>query len=203
MAIKMILGDSQEMSGSYDMIFTDPPFEMHGAKFQQIIANYEAKHLVFLTTMRQLLEFNAVQTAWQFRFDFVFDVAVTSLSRSFSMPNYTHRTGVYFTKNGEKTAFSRRGRMRSDSPEANHFWPTIFRAPRLAAGGASFAKNDVAVTDLMGSFVGIKSIIDPFAGGGSTGIAAHELGINAVLVEKDDQQFAAMRKRLRFIGAVL
>lgn len=43
------------------------------------------------------------------------------------------------------------------------------------------------------------SILDPFAGSGSTGVAALQSGRNAVLVEKDATTFAAMQERLAIV----
>lgn len=40
------------------------------------------------------------------------------------------------------------------------------------------------------------TILDPFAGSGTTGVAAHQTGRNAILIEKDPGYFAIMQKRI-------
>lgn len=202
MGIKIIHGDSETVEPCVvDMIFTDPPFEMRGADVSRIIERHSANHLVLITVMHQLLDFNVAHAgAWKFHFDFVLDMPSPRVPRNFRQPHYTHAIGAYFTRTGVKSAFSRKNRVRSDVPDANNFWPTIFRSRRSHAG-ASYAKDDSVITDILGSFEGINKVLDPFAGGGSTGIAADALDISAILIEKDEQQFTEMKKRMRFVGA--
>ena len=68
-------------------------------------------------------------------------------------------------------------------------------------GRVKFGKSAEAITDMLGSF-DVGHVLDPFAGGGSTGLAAFELGMSATLIERDAAQFEAMKQTLKFIGAV-
>lgn len=61
------------------------------------------------------------------------------------------------------------------------------------------AKNLQAWTDILGSF-DIASVVDPFAGSGTTAFAAIELGIDCTAVEIDEATFLPAKKRLKFLG---
>lgn len=196
--IRAIHGDALSLSGSADLIFTDPPFDMPGASLAGVLSRYEASHLVLITSMRQLLEFMQVP-GWRLSFDFVLDGVAPKRSRNVQQPNYTHSTGVYLHKPGVKSVFNRKLRQRSDVFEANGYWPTIFHAPRERGQEHGMAKNLAAITDLLGSF-DVASAVDPFAGSGTTGMAAWELGLDCTLIEKDAAAFDSMIKTLRFIG---
>lgn len=199
--ITLIEGDAAHNSGSADMIMTDPPYDMPGAELEAILARYDAPHLVMLTTMRQFVEFvGAAGKAWHLAFDFVVDGVAPKKSRSMAQPNYVHQTGVYMTRPSVKSAFDRRRRQRSDVFEANGYWPTIMRAPRENMHEHGMAKNLVAMTDLLGSFC-IRSVIDPFAGRGTTGLAAADIGnIDVTLIERDPTHCSTIRSQLQFVG---
>ncbi len=194
----LICGDAADYSIASDLIFTDPPFDMPGVKLAKILASYPAKHLVLITTMRQLLEFMP-HTDFRLAFDFVLDGVMPKQSKSRQQPHYTHQTGVYLTRPGAKSVFDRKRRQRSDVFEANGYWPTIFHAPRNKVQDHGHAKNHSAMTDILGSF-GAESVMDMFAGSGSTAFAAHELAMPCTLIEKDPEIFAALKKSLRFVG---
>lgn len=183
-----------------DIIFTDPPFELPGADLAKSLGRIESNHLVLITTMSQLLGFIQAAPEWKLNFDFVIDGVAPKNSKSRQRPNYLHQTGVYMTKARAKTCFSRFARPRSDVAEANGYWPTIFRAPRINRNSFGIGKNPDAMTDLLGSFE-VKSVIDPYAGSGSTGIAAIELGMECLLVERDPETYKIMRKNLRFLAS--
>ena len=195
----MICGDAADHAARADLILTDPPYDMPGARLAAILARYHAPHLVLLTSMRQLFELTAADPGWHLRFDFVFDAAVPKKSKSVHQPNYVHQTGVYMTRGTTKSAFDRRRRLRSDSFEANGYWPTILRAPRNETGTADYAKNLDAITDLLGSFH-VQSVVDPFAGSFTTLLAAYELGIDCIAIEKDPKRFEQARILLEFVG---
>lgn len=149
--------------------------------------------------MSQLLQF-LPETDWQLSFDFVIDGVAPKKSRNVRQPNYLHQTGVYLTRPGISSVFDRKRRQRSDVFEGNGYWPTIFYAPRTGMQDHGMAKNPQAITDLLGSF-DVRSVVDPFAGSGTTGLAAFELDIDCTLIELDAKAFASMRKNLRFVGA--
>lgn len=197
--ITIIHGDAADHGRACDMIMTDPPYDMSGAELARIIDRYDAPHMVLITTMRQLLEFMQ-RTDWQLAFDFVLDGVMPKKAKSYRQPNYVHQTGVYLTKPGVKSAFDRRRRQRSDVYEANGYWPTIFRAPRDRVHESGYAKNAEAFTDILGSF-DVGSVCDPFAGSGTTGIAAFELGIKCTMIERDADTFAELKYACKFLSA--
>ena len=199
--VTLINGDAADYNCESDLILTDPPYELDGATLAQILARYPAKHLVLITTMRQLMALMQYSD-WVLNFDFVLDGVAPKKSKSLSQPNYTHQTGVYLTRGGVKSAFNRKLRQRSDVFEGNGYWPTLFHAPRNAMQDHGHAKNEQAITDLLGSFA-LETVVDPFAGTGSTGMAALELQKPCVLIEKDAVTFAALRKAFAFVGTTV
>lgn len=196
--ITLIHGDAAEHAVAADIMMTDPPFDMHGGMLAGIIAGYPVDHLVLVTTMRQLLGFIA-SGGWTLRFDFVLDGVAPKRSLSTRQPNYVHQTGVYLTRNGAASVFDRKLRPRSDTFDGNGYWPTILRAPRNVAGHC-YGKSEQAWTDLLGSFRA-SSVVDPFAGGGVTAMAALELGIDCTLIEREEAKARSVAEKLRFLGA--
>jgi 16S rRNA G966 N2-methylase RsmD len=194
----LIHGDANDYPRHAEIMLTDPPYELSGKTLANIIDKYPIDHLVMLTTMRQLMEFMAA-SEWSLNFDFVFDGVAPKKSRSLSQPNYTHQTGVYLTRNGAKSRFNRKRRMRSDCYEENGYWPTIFHAPRTEMNEFGFAKNVECITDLIGSF-DAASVIDPFAGFGTTAQAAFELEIECTMIEKDPETYRQLKKVMKFMG---
>ena len=196
--ITLIHGDAADYGRACDLIITDPPYEMPGFELASILDLYDAPHLVLITTMRQLLDF-LPSTDWRLNFDFVLDGVAPKKSKSLQQPNYTHQTGVYLTRPGVKSAFNRKHRQRSDVFEANGYWPTIFHAPRQNMQEHGHRKNPSAITDLLGSF-DVKSVVDPFAGSGTTALAAFELGIKVSVIERDEETFKQLHAVLRFMS---
>lgn len=197
--IKLIHGDSSILMGSSDLIFTDPPFEMPGRDLGAILSRYDAPHVVLITTMRQLLEMMP-GSRWEFAFDFVLDGVVPKQSKSLRQPNYIHQTGVYLKRPGIASVFNRKRRLRSDQfTAAPGYWPTILHAPREAMQTHGMAKNLSAITDLLGSFA-VQSVIDPFAGRGTVGLAAAALDMACMLIERDATHIATAATLLRFVG---
>lgn len=197
--IIIIHGDAENYKLQADIMLTDPPFNLPGKKLAKIVDNYMVNHLLLITTMRQLLDF-MIETDWVLSFDFVLDSVAPKKSNNMRQPNYTHHTGVYLHKPGFTSCFNRKHRQRSETFEANGYWPTIFHAPKERGNLHGMAKNSTAITDLLGSFEA-KSVIDPFAGSGTTGMAAWELGLNCTLIEKDENHVNEAYSLLRFIGA--
>lgn len=181
--IEIINADCFDCTASADMVFTDPPFDMTGKMLAKALSRYQHKHLVLITTMKQFIEFSK-ETEFDFAFDFVIDALVPKKSKSIRQPNYTHQTGVYMKAKGARSAFNRKIRQRSDTFDNNGYWPTLIRAPRNNMQTHGMAKNETAIADILGSF-DISSIIDPFSGIGTAGIAANELGIDCLLIERE------------------
>ena len=194
--IKLNHGSALDFKVSTDLILTDPPFDMPAETLNKVLNGIECDHLVLITTMKQLLGLIKVSD-WQFSFDFVIDAVIPKKSKNIHQPNYTHSTGVYLTRNGAKSLFNRKRRQRSDTFDNNGYWPTVIRAPRERLKDHGMAKNETAITDIMGSFE-ISSIYDPFAGSGTMGMAAMELDIDCELTELDDDHFDALQKTFRF-----
>lgn len=193
----IIHGDAADHGRACDLILTDPPYDMPGAELARILGTFDAPHLVLLTTMRQLLDFMP-RTTWRLGFDFVWDGVMPKKAKSYAQPNYVHQTGVYLTQPGVKSAFDRRLRQRTDTFEANGYWPTIFRAPRDSVQEHGHAKNAEAITNLLGSF-DVRSVCDPFAGSGSTGIAAYDLGLPCTMIEREQETFEELKRTCRFM----
>lgn len=197
--VMLINDDAKNISAKADLILTDPPYNMDGRELAQIIDAIDCQHLVMLTTMQQLLEFYKY-SSYKLNFDFVINAVVPKQAKSIHAPNYTHQTGVYMTKGRVKTKFNRKLRQRSDNADANGYWPTIFRAPRDRMQEHGLAKNLNAITDLLGSFEGVEIVIDPFAGSGTAGLAAYELSIDSILVERDADYCRLMNEQFEFLG---
>jgi len=196
--ITLIHGDAARHALGADLMLTDPPFEMPGKVLASIIGRYDVKHLVLITTMRQLLQFIAESgDTWTLSFDFVLDGSAPKKSLNMRQPHYTHQTGVYLIRKGARSIFDRKRRQRSDIYENNGYWPTIISAPR---GSGDYAKNQTAITDILGSF-DIGHVIDPFAGTGTTMLAAAELEISGTGIERNANAFAAMKKAATFATA--
>lgn len=193
---RLIHGDAGDHAVEADLIITDPPYEMPGQRLASILDDYRSDHLVLITTMKQLMAFMQ-HSNWSLSFDFVLDGVSPKKSKSLQQPNYVHQTGVYLTRNKAKSLFNRKLQQRSDVFELNGYWPTIFHAPRDMSGG--YAKNETAFTDLLGSF-DCDTIVDPFAGTGTSGWAAIETGKSSTLIELDDKAFERLMAAFRFTG---
>ena len=188
--------DAVDVKTSCNLIFTDPPFDMSGSNLAAVFNNINCDHLVLITTMKQFVELIKC-SQWELSFDFVIDAVVPKKSKSRHQPNYTHATGAYLTRNTAKSRFDRKRRQRSDTFDNNGYWPSILRAPRQRLQDHGMAKNEKAVTDIMGSF-DIRSVYDPFAGSGTTGFAAIELDILCELTELDNARFVSLEKKFSF-----
>jgi DNA modification methylase len=193
----IINSDSLLIKKSADLILTDPPYDLSSIKLNRIISNFNANHLVLITTLSQLINF-VKYSDYEFCFDFVIDGVVPKISRSKFVPNYVHQTCAYFKKKGEKSAFNRKLRERSDVFEGNGYWPTIIRAERNNMKEFGYAKNINAIIDILGSFA-VKSVIDPFAGSFTTAIAANELNIDSISIEKNKETFNKHKLTLDFL----
>lgn len=199
--ITLIQGDCRDVDARAGLVFTDPPYEINGKDLHEILSRFGTQHLVMLTTMRQLLQFMAA-TDLQFGFDFVLDAVVPKKSMSAVQPNYTHQTGVYLYAKGQKSLFDRGRRQRSDCFEHTGYWPTIIRAPRGDLSISGYTKNIDAITDILGSFA-TDSVLDPFAGSGTTGLAAYDLGLDCIMIEQDPRLCRHIRKTFKFMGVAL
>lgn len=196
--IRIIEGSALDVQLTADLILTDPPFDMPGTVLAQALDNVQCDHLVLITTLRQLVQLVSCSD-WQIGFDFVLDAVIPKKSKSIHQPNYTHSTGVYLTRNGAKSAFNRKRRQRSDTFDNNGYWPTILRAPRERLAEHGMAKNLQAITDILGSFEA-KTVVDLFAGSGTTAHAAFELELDSIMVELDPARCAALAAEFRFLG---
>lgn len=188
--------DAIDVPTSCDLIFTDPPFDMPGDTLASVLNIIDCDHLVLITTMKQFVELIKCSD-WELSFDFVLDAVAPKKSKSRHQPNYTHATGVYLTRNNVKSRFDRKRRQRSDTFDNNGYWPSILRASRQRLQDHGMAKNEQAVTDILGSF-DVHSIYDPFAGSGTTGFAAIELDIVCELTEADQACFDSLKKKFNF-----
>lgn len=197
--IEIINGDAAKNGGKYDMIFTDAPFEMSGAQLNSVFSGFDYDHLLLIASMHQILEFYKV-TNLEFSFDMVVSFVKPKKSRNYAQPNYTHSNIVYFKKKEQKSAFDRRLIERQDyySDEKTNYYPSIFHAPKRDLS-YKYQKNQNMINDLLGAF-DVTSVCDPFAGSGTTGIAAIEHGISCTLIERDNQAFSIMRQKLELLG---
>lgn len=194
--IKLNNCDSELVIASADIIFTDPPFDMSADKLSKVLGNVDSNHLVLITTMRQLVDLLKLGE-WELSFDFVLDAVTPKKSKTIHQPNYTHSTGAYLTRNNVKSIFNRKLRQRSDTFDNNGYWPTVIRAPRERLQEHGMAKNEQAVTDILGSF-NAKSVYDPFAGSGTVGLAAIELGMSCELTELCEESYGRLNRTFMF-----
>ncbi len=195
--INIIHGDAKDHNIKADLMFTDPPYELNGEELHTIIKGYDIDHLVLITSLRQLFEF-VKHTELIFSFDFVLDAVVPKKSKALHQPNYTHQNGVYFRKEGVKSAFNRKLRTRSDAYSDNGYWPTLIRSVRSNMKAHGMAKNETTIADIIGSFE-VKTVVDPFAGSGSTGLAAFELDKDCTLIDIDLKNIESMQKTFKFL----
>ena len=205
MSIKLNHADANDISTSCDLILTDPPFELSGKELVQVFRKVACSHLVLICSMHQLIEFLSESKYqdnkhWQLAFDFVIDFRAPKKSKNIRQPHYTHATGAYLTRKGSKSRFNRKLRERSDAFDNNGYWSTVIHAPRERAGEHGMAKNQTAITDILGSFDDTKTVYDPFAGSGTTGLAAYELGLDCELTERDADYFELLQKTFRFLS---
>lgn len=198
MAIQIIHADAATQSVRADMIVTDPPFEMDGEKLSNVLSKYYADHLILICSMRQLLDYSKHQTAYKFGFDMVLDIVAPKQSKSQQQPNYTHAHAVYFYR--KKSAFNRKLGRRFDVFTDGYF-PTIVRAPRERNDEHGHAKSVAALQSIL-SFFDVKSVVDPFAGSGTTGLACAELGLDCTMIEQSAAHVKSMQKTFRFLGLI-
>lgn len=195
--IKLINGDAKNYQLAADLMITDPPFEMPGHVVAEIINNYQVDHLILICSMRQLLEFSR-RSDWTLNFDLILDIVAPKKSKSMHQPFYMHVHAVYFTRNKAKTRFSRADSRRADV-YTNGYFPTIIKAPRERNDEHGHAKNVVAITDVLACFR-VDSVIDVFAGSGTTALACVELDIDCTLIELDSNNCEHIKKTLSFLG---
>lgn len=200
MAIQLICGDATDYQLKADLIVTDPPFEMCGKQLAGIIGQYHADHLLLICSMRQLLEFSQ-HTDFKLNFDLVIDLVAPKQSKSLLQPNYIHAHAVYMTRNRVKSRFNRKSGQRSDVFTKGYF-PTIIRANRERSDEHGHAKNQQAIQDMLNCF-DVESVIDMFAGSGTTGLACLELDIDCILIEKNDARFQDMQQTFEFLGITM
>lgn len=199
MAIKLINGDAKDFNIRADLICTDPPFEMGGEELAHIIEQYDSNHLLMLCSMHQLLDFYKY-TDFKLNWDGVIDLVAPKQSKSVHQPNYIHANLVYMTRGRVKSLFNRKHGERSDVFTKGYF-PSIIRASRERSQEHGHAKNQEAIQNVL-SYFDFDSVVDMFAGSGTTGLACDELGINNItLIEKDKTNFDNMAQTFRFLGA--
>lgn len=192
-------GDAANFKVTCDLIVTDPPFDMSGTQLAGILDNIDCNHLVLITTLKQYTELMQ-HSAWQLNFDFVLDAVIPKKSKSVHQPNYTHSNGMYLTRNGAKSLFNRKLRQRSDTFDNNGYWPSVIRSPRERLDDHGMAKNEAAITDIIGSF-DAQHIYDPFAGSGTTGFACIELDKDCTLTELNAGYAQKMKKLFAFFSS--
>lgn len=198
--IRIYHGDANKVNvPSVDMIFTDPPFEMGGKQLKSVLDKFEYNHLLLICSMHQALEFYKV-TDLEFAFDLVISHISPKKSRNYAMPHFVHSNILYFKKSDVQSAFDRRREQRKDvySDENNYYFPSIFHAPKTELT-YKYQKNQNMINDLIGSF-NVKSILDPFAGSGTTAFACAEHNIDAYCIEKDKEAFDVMKNNLRMLS---
>ena len=197
--IRIINDDAKNHGAKFDMIFTDPPFEMSGKDLLAVLDCYEFDHLVLIASLRQIIDF-AKQTELEFCFDLVVSHITPKKSKSYAQPNYLHSNVAYFKRKGVKSAFDRRKVVRQDyySDDANHYYPSVFHAPKTGMQ-YKYQKNQAMIDDLLGAF-DVRTVCDMFAGSGTTGLAAYEHGIDCTLIEQDVDAFKILKRNFMMLG---
>ena len=197
MAIKLIHGNASDFNFEADLILTDPPFEMKGEQLANIISQYQSDHLLMLCSMHQLLDFSK-HSDFKLNFDLVIDIVAPKQSKSVHQPFYTHIHAVYMTRNKAKTCFNRKNGERSDVFTSGYF-PSIIRANRERSEEHGHAKNQQAIQDIL-SFFDVQTVVDMFAGSGTTGLACLELGIDCILIEQNQEHYENTKQTFEFLG---
>ncbi len=199
--IRLINGDAKEHGARFDMIFTDPPFDMSGQELLEVLDCYEYDHLVLIASLHQIIDF-AKNVDMDFGFDLVVSHVTPKKSKSYAQPNYLHSNVAYFKQKGVRSAFDRRRIERQDhySDKATHYYPTIFHAPKNNLQ-YKYQKNQAMIDDLLGAFK-VKTVCDMFAGSGTTGVAAITHDMDCTLIEQDADAFEIMQKTFRLLGAI-
>jgi len=195
MKIEMHNADCRDINVTCDLIFTDPPFEMHGSELSSTFETVNCDHLMLLTTLKQYTEL-VKSSDWDISFDFVIDSVTPKKSMSVKQPHYTHVNAIYLTRRGAKSIFNRKLRQRSDTFDGKGYWPTILHAPR----GEGYTKNLVAIIDILGSF-DAGHVYDPFAGSGTTALAAFELQIKkCTIAEICENNFKIIENKMQMLN---
>lgn len=199
--IKLINGDAKEHGAKFDMVFTDPPFEMSGQDLLNTLKCYEYDHLLLICSAHQMLDlykYSDLDFAWQMMIDF----KTPTKNRSFAQPHIHHANIAYFRKKGVKSAFDRRKVVRQDhySDIGNNYYPSVFHAPKIRMK-YKYQKSQSMIDDLLGAF-NVKTVCDMFAGSGTTGVAALTHNMDCTLIEQDADAFEIMQKTFRLLGAI-
>jgi len=199
--IKLINDNAKNNSGRFDLLFTDPPFEMSGSDLLSVLNCYGYDHLLLICSAHQMLDLyklSDLDFAWQM----VLDFKTPTKNRSYAQPHILHANIAYFRKKGVKSAFDRRKVVRQDhySDSDNHYYPSIFHAPKNNMQ-YKYQKNQAMIDDLLGAF-DVQTVCDPFAGSGTTGLAALEHGMDCTLIEQCADAFAIMQSNFQMLGEV-
>lgn len=198
--ITIINDDSENHSGEFDLIFTDPPFDISAEKLATIINGFSCNHWFCIANMHLIAKIARYMPEWEIKWDVVFDMSGPKKKANLIQPNFTHYNGIYLVKNNAKTIFNRKAGQRTDV-FANHYYPTIFKAPRMNdLSDHSQAKNTDALTNVLRGF-DVKNFIDPFAGSLSAGIAAVDVDIDCTLIELDKHHCDQGERTLKMLGA--
>lgn len=199
--ITLIDGNAKEHGAKFDMVFTDPPFEMSGSDLKEIFYCYRFDHLVIIASLHQIIDF-ARLSELDFCFDLVISHVTPKKSKSYAQPNYLHSNIAYFKRKGVKSAFDRRRVARQDhySDTTTNYYPSIFHAPKNNLQ-YKYQKNQAVIDDLLGAF-NVKTVCDMFAGSGTTGVAAFTHGMDCTLIEQDGHAFEIMQKTFKLLGAI-
>lgn len=198
--IRIYHGDAGKLQmPAVDMIFTDPPFEMSGVQLKSILDNFEYQHLLLICSLHQALELYKISD-FEFSFDLVISHISPKKSRNYQMPNMLHSNAIYFRKPNIKSVFDRRRVQRYDvySDEDSAYYPSIFHAPKKNLT-YKYQKNQNMINDLIGSF-DVKSVLDPFAGSGTTAFACAERNIDAYCIEQNKSAFDIMKNNLQMLS---
>lgn len=198
--IKLIKGNAFDVMTTlprHDLMFTDPPFDMSTGYLSRLMWLAPVDHALMIGTLRQTL---AVCNApgWHMAFEMVLDTVTPAYSRSYRQPHYTHNNVVYLRRGRVPSLFDRRRGSRSDA-FGGKYWPTIVRAPKDRLADYGYAKNEQAITDILSAF-DANWVLDPFAGTGTTGLAAFENDRKATLIEQNDEAFEIAVSTLQFLG---
>lgn len=64
---------------------------------------------------------------------------------------------------------------------------------------ADSAENQQAIQDIL-SFFDVQTVVDMFAGSGTTGLACLELGIDCILIEQNQEHYENTKQTFEFLG---
>lgn len=205
-------GDCREIVptlGKFDLLLTDPPYGTdkgrgygrtglngRGNSGEHIVGDEDLTSMsegltacltsanqaaVFISPRKMPETFDAIRaTQWRFLDTLVWDKAIPGLSEGV---RYQHEN-ICLLYNGEK-------------PKLNHCLSVIRRTIESRGGVHPHQKPVDLIAAIIEVFPNTETILDPFAGSGTTGRAAKDLGRKCTLIEREEKYCEIAARRMQ------